>query len=180
MSNLTKTDMMLLFAIILFLGYIFYKDACEKKEYMSSYSTDDVTKETEEEDDDEEEENDDENVSEKKIVDVMPFEKVENVSIDENTSINLEACGNKNAWASENFLPKTDPLQEDYGEFAPNLDGKNFVDPFALMKGTNQNLRNANQALRSDPQITKKPWPIHDSTIMPDYRCRQLEIGPCQ
>ena len=67
---------------------------------------------------------------------------------------------------------------QDNSEFAPNLEGKNFVDSYKYLVGSqSQSLRNANYQLRSDPpnpQKTVCPW--QNTTMAPESR-RPLEIG---
>lgn len=95
--------------------------------------------------------------------------------------IPLGSCGGATQFVSSNLLPKEDPQQEEFAEFAPSLDGKNFVDAYKYVFGSqSQSLRNANRQLRSDPpnpQDTVCPW--MQSTIVPDKR-RPLEIGAGQ
>lgn len=94
----------------------------------------------------------------------------------------LGKCGNKGQFISSNLLPKDDPkLDDSFSEFAPSLEGKNFVDAYKFVFGSqSQSLRNANYQLRSDPsnpQDTVCPW--MQSTIYPEKR-RQLDIGAGQ
>lgn len=96
----------------------------------------------------------------------------------EDAHIPLGKCGGSTQFMSSNLLPKADPQQEEFAEFAPSLDGKNFVDAYKYVFGAqSQSLRNANRQLRSDPvnpQDTVCPW--MQSTIVPETR-RPLEIG---
>ena len=95
--------------------------------------------------------------------------------------IQLGSCGGSTQFMSSNLLPKEDPQQEEFAEFAPSLDGKNFVDAYKYVFGSqSQSLRNANRQLRSDPpnpQDAVCPW--LQSTIVPEKR-RQLDIGTGQ
>lgn len=91
----------------------------------------------------------------------------------------LGNCGNKGQFISSNLLPKDDPkLDDSFSEFAPSLEGKNFVDAYKFVFGSqSQSLRNANYQLRSDPvnpQDNVCPW--MQSTIYPEKR-RELDIG---
>lgn len=93
--------------------------------------------------------------------------------------INLGKCGNGGQFISSNLLPKDDPkLDDSFAEFAPSLEGKNFIDAYKFVFGSqSQSLRNANYQLRSDPmnpQDNVCPW--MQSTIYPEQR-RQLDIG---
>lgn len=114
------------------------------------------------------------------VNEVKAFEGEENLSLNnpEDAHIPLGKCGNKGSFISSNLLPKDDPQMEDGSEFAPKLDGKNFVDSYKYMIGSqSQSLRNANYQLRSDPPNPQQvvcPW--SQSTIAPETR-RQLEIG---
>jgi hypothetical protein len=96
--------------------------------------------------------------------------------------INLGKCGNGGQFISSNLLPKDDPKMDDsFSEFAPSLEGKNFVDAYKFVFGSqSQSLRNANYQLRSDPVNPQEnicPW--MQSTIYPEKR-RQLDIGAGQ
>ena len=95
--------------------------------------------------------------------------------------IDLKTCNGSTQFMSSNLLPKDDPQMQDFAEFAPTLDGKNFVDAYKYVFGSeSQSLRNANRQLRSDPpnpQDTVCPW--MQSTITPENR-RPLEIGTGQ
>lgn len=96
--------------------------------------------------------------------------------------INLGKCGSGGQFISSNLLPKDDPkLDDSFSEFAPSLEGKNFVDAYKFVFGSqSQSLRNANYQLRSDPvnpQDNVCPW--MQSTIYPEKR-RQLDIGAGQ
>ena len=76
-------------------------------------------------------------------------------------------------------MPKNDAqLDDSFAEFAPSLDGKNFVDAYKFVFGSqSQSLRNANYQLRSDPLNSQEnvcPW--MQSTIHPEER-RKLDIG---
>ena len=101
-----------------------------------------------------------------------------NINHPEDSSIELGACGNTGSFVSSNLLPKKNPEMQDNSEFAPNLEGKNFVDSYKYLVGSqSQSLRNANYQLRSDPpnpQKTVAPW--QNSTMAPESR-RPLEIG---
>ena len=95
--------------------------------------------------------------------------------------INIGKCGG-GTFISSNLLPKDDPkLDDSFSEFAPSLEGKNFVDAYKFVFGSqSQSLRNANYQLRSDPvnpQENVCPW--MQSTIYPEKR-RQLDIGAGQ
>ena len=97
-------------------------------------------------------------------------------------NMQLSKCGNGGQFISSNLLPKDDPkLDDSFSEFAPSLEGKNFVDAYKFVFGSqSQSLRNANYQLRSDPsnpQDTVCPW--MQSTIYPEKR-RQLNIGAGQ
>ena len=111
---------------------------------------------------------------------VRPFSGEENLDLNnlEEAHIPLGKCGNAGSFVSSNLLPKSDPEMEDMSEFAPKLEGKNFVDSYKFLMGSqSQSLRNANYQLRSDPpnpQETVCPW--SNTTIAPESR-RQLEIG---
>ena len=96
--------------------------------------------------------------------------------------INMGKCGNNGQFVSSNLLPKDDPkLDESFSEFAPSLEGKNFVDAYKFVFGSqSQSLRNANYQIRSDPvnpQDNVCPW--MQSTIYPEKR-RELDIGAGQ
>lgn len=96
--------------------------------------------------------------------------------------INLGKCGNGGQFVSSNLLPKDDPkLDDSFSEFAPSLEGKNFVDAYKFVFGSqSQSLRNPNYQLRSDPinpQDNVCPW--MQSTIYPEKR-RELDIGAGQ
>ena len=101
-----------------------------------------------------------------------------NINNPEDASIELGGCGNTGSFLSSNLLPKKDPEMQDNSEFAPNLEGKNFVDSYKYLVGSqSQSLRNANYQLRSDPpnpQKTVCPW--QNTTMAPESR-RPLEIG---
>ena len=93
--------------------------------------------------------------------------------------INLGKCGNGGQFISSNLLPKDDPqLDDSFSEFAPSLEGKNFIDAYKFVFGSqSQSLRNPNLQLRSDPlnpQENVCPW--MQSTIYPEQR-RPLDIG---
>lgn len=93
-------------------------------------------------------------------------------------SIPLGKCGT-GQFMSSNLLPKDDPkLDDSFAEFAPDLDGKNFVDAYKFVFGSqSQTLRNPNYQLRSDPENPQEnvcPW--QQSTIYPEKR-RELSIG---
>ena len=93
--------------------------------------------------------------------------------------LNLGKCGNGGQFISTNLLPKDDAkLDDSFAEFAPSLEGKNFVDAYKFVFGSqSQTLRNANYQLRSDPlnpQDSVCPW--MQSTIYPEKR-RELDIG---
>jgi hypothetical protein len=112
---------------------------------------------------------------------IQPFSGVQenlNLNNKDDAHIPLGSCGKASSFVSSNLLPKSDPNMEDMSEFAPKLDGKNFVDSHKFMLGSqSQSLRNANYQLRSDPPNPQEavcPWSI--STIAPESR-RQLEIG---
>ena len=112
---------------------------------------------------------------------VKPFEEGEdnlNINNPQDASIELGGCGNTGSFISSNLLPKKDPEMQDNSEFAPNLEGKNFVDSYKYILGSqSQSLRNANYQLRSDPpnpQKTVCPW--QNTTMAPESR-RPLEIG---
>ena len=96
----------------------------------------------------------------------------------EDSNIKLGSCDGKSQFLSTNLLPKNDPNIDSAAEFAPSLDGKNFVDSYKYMIGSqSQSLRNANYQLRSDPQNPQEmvcPW--NQSTISPEER-RKLDIG---
>ena len=97
----------------------------------------------------------------------------------ESEPLNLGTCGNGGQFISSNLLPKNDTqLDDSFAEFAPSLDGKNFVDAYKFVFGSqSQSLRNANYQLRSDPlnpQENVCPW--MQSTIHPEER-RKLDIG---
>ena len=101
-----------------------------------------------------------------------------NLKSNEDTSFPLGKCGT-GQFMSSNLLPKSDPnLSDDFAEFAPKLEGKNFVDAYKFVFGNqSQTLRNANYQLRSDPENPQEavcPW--MQSTIYPEKR-RQLSIG---
>jgi len=101
-----------------------------------------------------------------------------NINNPEDASIELGGCGNTGSFISSNLLPKKDPEMQDNSEFAPNLEGKNFVDSYKYLIGSqSQSLRNANYQLRSDPpnpQNTVCTW--QNTTMAPESR-RPLEIG---
>jgi hypothetical protein len=112
---------------------------------------------------------------------VKPFEEGEenfNLNNPQDASIELGGCGNTGSFLSSNLLPKNNPEIQDNSEFAPNLEGKNFVDSYKYLIGSqSQSLRNANYQLRSDPpnpQIKVCPW--QNTTMAPESR-RPLEIG---
>ena len=100
------------------------------------------------------------------------------LSNQDDAHIAMSNCGNKTQFISTNLLPKDDPKMEDASEFAPQLDGKNFVDSYKYVFGSqSQSLRNANYQLRSDPPNPQQnvcPW--LQTTIKPEVR-RQLDIG---
>ena len=83
---------------------------------------------------------------------------------------NYEQTGHsENDFESSDLLPKSNG---DFSEFAPKLDGKNFVDSYKFMTGEpSQSLRNANYQLRPDPvnpQDTSGACPWNQSTIYPE------------
>tara|TARA_B110000977_G_scaffold201113_1_gene294206 strand:+ start:8507 stop:9037 length:531 start_codon:yes stop_codon:yes gene_type:complete len=93
--------------------------------------------------------------------------------------INLGKCGNGGQFISSNLLPKNDPqLEDSFSDFKPSLEGKNFVDAYKFVFGSqSQSLRNPNYQLRSDPMNPQEnvcPW--MQSTIYPEKR-RALDIG---
>lgn len=92
--------------------------------------------------------------------------------------IELGSCGKSDQFVSSNLLPKADPQMDESSEFAPQLEGKNFVDSYKYVFGSqSQSLRNANYQLRSDPVNPQEnicPW--MQSTIHPEVR-RQLDIS---
>ena len=97
-------------------------------------------------------------------------------------AINLGKCGNGDQFISSNLLPKDDPkLDDTFSEFVPSLEGKNFVDAYKFVFGSqSESLRNPNYQLRSDPvnpQENVCPW--MQSTIFPEKR-RHLDIGAGQ
>ena len=87
-------------------------------------------------------------------------------------------CGSQQNFLSTNLLPKGDANMDDMAEFAPQLDGKNFVDSYKYVLGSqSQSLRNSNYQLRSEPANPKmtvnNPW--MNSTIDKDERRTKFE-----
>lgn len=168
---------MLAIALVLTaLGYVAHQQFIAKDEAPETF-------ENEEEGEDQNEE--EESVKEEKALEhsVQPFSGEENLKLNnlDDAHIPLGKCGKAGSFVSSNLLPKSDPEMEDMSEFAPKLEGKNFVDSYKFLMGSqSQSLRNANYQLRSDPpnpQESVCPW--SNTTISPESR-RPLEIGAGQ
>ena len=164
----------LLALIVAGVMFLLYDKYCKKE----SYSHEEYFNSNEESKEDQIEEK---NAEERDIIaEVTAFQGNEPLSLNnpEDTKIQLGSCGNAGSFISSNLLPKQDSKMQDGSEFAPKLDGKNFVDSYKYMIGSqSQSLRNANYQLRSDPPNPSDvvcPW--SQSTILPETR-RQLEIG---
>lgn len=117
---------------------------------------------------------------EEKNGNVVPYTgESSSMNYGETNSIDLSTCGNGGQFISSNLLPKNDQnLEDSFVEFAPSLEGKNFLTDTAFQIGhQSQSLRNANYQLRSDPvnpQDVVCPW--MQSTIHPEKR-RPLHVG---
>lgn len=87
-------------------------------------------------------------------------------------------CGSQQNFLSTNLLPKGDSNMDEIAEFAPQLDGQNFVDSYKYVFGSqSQSLRNANYQLRSEPanpkMLENNPW--MNSTIVGEERRTKFE-----
>ena len=103
----------------------------------------------------------------------------EGAMLGESNAMPTPSCGGApGMFVSSDLLPKNDQELDSFDEFAPKLDGQNFVDSYKFVQGEqSQSLRNANLQLRSEPpnpQSQVCPW--MQSTIYPENR-PAMEIG---
>ena len=82
------------------------------------------------------------------------------------------------AGLASSLLPKEVKPQEDFGELKTDrlLEGQSFI--HGMAGSISGSLRNANQSLRNDPVIERKPVSIfNQSTIVADRMRPKFEIG---
>lgn len=173
------TCKMIAIGVLVLLILHFIKTECDKKNSAETFENSNNVNINEENNEVSEDEEDSEEPAKKMNI-PMPFQGDQNMDLSnpQDAHIPLGNCGNPANFVSSNLLPKSDPEMEDMSEFAPDLKGKNFVDSYKFILGSqSQSLRNANYQLRSDPPNPQEavcPW--SNTTIDPEAR-RQLEIG---
>lgn len=137
------------------------------------------SKKTENEESDEEASDNEEDDIER-VNQIMGYTGDATMTLGEEEKMPLGKCGAAGQFLSTNLLPKNDPQMQEFNEFAPDLEGKNFVDAYKFVFGSqSQSLRNANYQLRSDPpnpQGSADICPWMKTTITPEDH-RPLEIG---
>lgn len=114
------------------------------------------------------------------VNEIMGYTGDSTMALGQEEKMPLGKCGAAGQFLSTNLLPKNDPQMQEFNEFAPDLEGKNFVDAYKFVFGSqSQSLRNANYQLRSDPpnpQGSADICPWMKTTITPEDH-RPLEIG---
>ena len=168
-----KVTQIAIAALVTYLVYMLYNNVCNARteNYAEFVTEEDTTQPVVEEDS--------EIAQEPTPEAVVPYAgDSDNLDLASSKDAHISMSQCKSPFLSTNLLPKDDPKMEDASEFAPSLEGQNFVDSYKYVFGSqSQSLRNANYQLRSDPPNPQKnvcPW--MQTTISKEER-RTLDIG---